>query len=603
MKKVTFLCVVALCSQFAEARQINVADHGIVPGKDVTYPLNRLIQAVQGENDVTLVFPKGQYEFYPDCALEAFRAVSNHDNSLKRMAFPLLACKNLTIDGGGSLFMFHGRISPIVLDHASGVVLKNFSIDWKRSFHDELTVVERNEQDKSFVVEADPSQYPYRLEYGAIWFQRYNWEDPFGSNIVFDPETKAPIHDTSRYFVEYKEPLEAIAAGKNRIRIEAAVEVPPPVGSVLVAYGVTLTNRLVPAIHLANSRDVQVQNVTVHDAGGMGLIAERTENVHLDHFVVTSREGRLVSTRADATHFIGCKGTVRLENCRFEHMLDDGINVHGAYVKVDEYLGDNEFLCAISHPQQWGLTFAEPGDKVALLSREILLPFFNTTVEKVRVLNEERLVVTLAEVPVQMPEAPLSMENLSWYPNVVMKKNTIRQNRARSALITTKGKVLIEDNYFSSQMHGILIEGDNNYWYESGGVQDVTIKGNVFANIGYAGGPAYPLYVCPLLTPEQRMGEGHYHRNINFVDNTVIGFNGHLAFARSVSGLKIARNTLEFRSDYPAISDFPAIDLGYCEGVSVKDNRTRGFGPPLAISRLSDSTNVQVEANDGFEMQ
>lgn len=49
------------------------------------------------------------------------------------------------------------------------------------------------------------------------------------------------------------------------------------------------------------------------------------------------------------------------------------------------------------------------------------------------------------------------MENLTWYPDVVMRENTVRQNRACSALITTKGKVWIEGNYFSSQMHGILI--------------------------------------------------------------------------------------------------------------------------------------------------
>ena len=52
---------------------------------------------------------------------------------------------------------------------------------------------------------------------------------------------------------------------------------------------------------------------------------------------------------------------------------------------------------------------------------------------------------------------------------------------------TTKGKVLIEDNYFSSQMHDILIEGDSNSRCESGGVRDVVITNNTFADIGYAG--------------------------------------------------------------------------------------------------------------------
>ena len=171
-----------------------------------------------------------------------------------------------------------------------------------------------------------------------------------------------------------------------------------------------------------------------------------------------------MATRADATHFLGCKGLVHLENCRLEHMLDDGINVHGAYVKIEEYVGDHTFLCEISHRQQRGLTFAEPGDQVMITSRETVLPIFESTVSDVDILNEQRLLITLTKLPKVMPEGPLSLENLTWYPDVVMRNNVIRDHRARSALITTKGKVVIENNYFSSQMHGILIEGDNNSW-------------------------------------------------------------------------------------------------------------------------------------------
>ncbi len=518
------------------------------------------------------------------------------------MAFPLFQCKNITVDGGDSLFMFHGRISPLVVEGAQGATLRNFSIDWSRSFHDELRVVARDEKDKSFVVETDPKQYPYKLKYEEVWFQRYNWEDPFGSNMVFDPDTRSPIYNTRSYSISYARPIKATAAGKNRIRIEASLREPPPVGKVLVTYGVNPTSRLCPAIHLANSSDVHVENVTVYDAGGMGLIAERCENIHLNRFVVTSTEDRLVSTRADATHFVGCKGTIRLEDCLFEHMLDDGINVHGAYVRVDETLGQNEFICAISHPQQWGLTFAEPGDKIALLSRETILPFFETTVERVAVLNEERFCLTLASVPEPMPAGPLSIENLTWYPDLVMKHNTIRENRARSVLVTTKGKVLIEDNYFSSQMHGILIEGDNNRWYESGAVQDVTIRNNVFDNIGYEVTRRYPLLASPLFTPTQRMGEGQYHRNINFTGNTVRSFNGLLANVRSAQGLNITGNTMEFSTDYPAAAEGAAIVMQYCDKVTVENNQATGFGRPLAISRSPDTTNVEIARNDGFEI-
>jgi hypothetical protein len=578
---------------------INVADHGIVPGKDVTYAVSQLLESVQGKADVTLVFPNGQYDFHPDNAIEMYRAVANHDNGLKRFGFPLFSCQNVTIDGRGSRFMFHGRMVPVTIENTQGATLKDFTIDWVRSFHAELKVVERDEGSNSFVVETDPEKYPYTIADGKILFHRFGQDDPIGSNMVFDPKTRAPIYRTNDYSVNSNR-AKVSETGESRFRIEGAVKKTPPVGSVLVVYGVHPTSRLCPAIHVTNSKDVMIENVTVHEAGGMALIVERTENVTLDHMVVTSHDERIAATRADATHFIGCKGTIKLENCLLEHMLDDGINVHGAYVKIAEYLGNREFLCEISHFQQWGLTFAEAGDKVALLSRETILPFAETTVEKIKVLNEHRFVMTVADDPRSLPDGPLSVENLTWYPDLVMRKNTIRENRARSVLVTTKGNVLIEDNYFSSQMHGILIEGDNNKWYESGAVGDVTIRNNVFESIGFAVSQRYPLLASPLFTPQQRWGDGHYHRNINFTGNTIKSFNGLLAKARSVQGLNISGNTIDFSTSYPAVDEGATIVLEYCDDVTIKGNRAVGFERELTVEASPDTTGVVFEGNTGL---
>lgn len=583
-----------------QARVIDVSAHGVAPGKDSTHALNRLVKAIGDESGVVLVFPKGRYDFYPENAIERHRAVSNHDNSLKRIAFPLFGCRDITVDGGGSTFMFHGRISPFVLDGVREATLRNFSVDWARSFHDELPVVESNPEDNSFVVEVDPQRYPHKIRHGRLYSQKYDWEDRMGSNIVFDPKTRAPIHNTTRYAVNFARPHEATALPSNRVKIEASVRQAPPVGSVLISYGVHPTSRLCPAIHLANSRDITIENVTIYEAGGMGVIAERTEDITLQKVTVTSAAGRLVSTRADATHFIGCRGEIRVENCLFEHMLDDAINVHGAYVMVEERLGEKQFLCAISHFQQTGLVFAGPGDRVALLSRETVLPFFQTEVQSVEILNEKRFVLTLTKVPDEPITGPLSLENLSWHPDLVMRNNTVRENRARSILVTTKGKVLIEDNYLSSQMNGILIEGDNKFWYESGAVEDVTIRGNTFVNSGFGAGEFYPLLASPMLTPEQRLGEGRYHRDIRFLNNRLRSFDGRLVKALSVEGLTISGNTLEFSADYPTNADLPAIDLTYCDRVTITGNKAIGFDRELAIRSSKDTGAVTASNNRGF---
>ncbi len=581
---------------------IIATDHGVKTGEDATFAVNRLLKSLEGRSGITIKFPRGRYEFFPEDAYETHRAVSNHDNSIKRIAFPLFNLEGITIDGDGSEFIFKGRTSPFAVDGSTGITLTNFSIDWERTFHDEFEVVAHNSEKKTITLQADPVKYPNRVNHGEFLSVKYDWEDRLGSNIVFDPKTRSPIYQTTDYHANFNRPHEAKEVGPGRFELKTSFrKAMPPVGSVLISYGSNPTSRLVPGIHLANSKDITLEKVTIKAAGGMGVIAERTENIRLQSVTVTSGEGRFVATRADATHFIGCKGLIHMEDCLFEHMLDDATNVHGAYVKVVRPLGNGQLLCEISHFQQWGLIFAGAGDKVALLSRETILPFHECTVEDLEIINERRFVLTLKGMPAELPEGPLSVENLTWNPDFNMINNVVRENRARSILVTTKGKVLIEGNYFSSQMHGILIEGDNNKWYESGAVQDITIRNNEFVNIGYEATDRYPLYIAPLLTAEQRMGEGHYHRNIRFTNNRIKSFTGHFVHATSTTNLKVEDNTMTFSEDYPSSKKYPTIDLKYCDSVSIKNNTFTGFGETLDVLVSNDSTNIVIEENPGIE--
>ena len=77
--------------------------------------------------------------------------------------------------------------------------------------------------------------------------------------------------------------------------------------------------------------------------------------------VLPKHTQRVISTTADATHFVNCKGDILIENCRFENMLDDGTNVHGTYVEVDEVIDDYTVRVSLKHFEQLGFKFAERG--------------------------------------------------------------------------------------------------------------------------------------------------------------------------------------------------------------------------------------------------
>ncbi len=74
-------------------------------------------------------------------------------------------------------------------------------------------------------------------------------------------------------------------------------------------------------------RTFSAENVIVHHAGGMGFLFENCSNVDLYKCVVEPSGNRMVSTTADATHFVGCRGKVSLRNCVFHNQLDDAMNV------------------------------------------------------------------------------------------------------------------------------------------------------------------------------------------------------------------------------------------------------------------------------------
>jgi len=97
------------------------------------------------------------------------------------------------------------------------------------------------------------------------------------------------------------------------------------------------------------------------------------------------------------------------------------------------------------------------------------------------------------------------------------------------------------------------------------------------------------------------MGEGQYHRNIEFTGNTIRTFNGHVAFCRSIEDLEIEDNTIEFSTDYPAAKEGPAIVLEYCNDVDIKGNKVTGFAAPLKITQSDDTTDVEIKKNVGIE--
>ncbi|HEY0943886.1 MAG TPA: hypothetical protein VGD81_01420 [Opitutaceae bacterium] len=573
---------------------------------DAVPVIRAALEQAAREGATEVRFEPGTYHLFRDKALEKFLHVSNHDDGLRRLAFPLVGVRDLRIDGGGARFVCHGHLIPFLIEDSRNVVIENLSLDWVAPFFLQARVTAVDAAADAFEIEPLP-ECRARLVDGQLLFgegnprNREGWWQNIEWAYWIDPATRAAARVQPRVALwNAKRGVAATAApasapGRFRL-VHAATPLPEP-GSVLISKGAREDNRVSPAFHLLRSDAVRLENIRVHHAGGMGLIAERCDGVTLRRFDVAlpPDSARLVSTTADATHFILCRGEILVEDCLFENMLDDAINVHGVYGVVRDTSGPATAGIGLVHFQQLGLDFARPGDVLRFCPRDTLIPYGERTVRSVRRLNQNRLEIEFTEPLEGFLRPDSCVDNLTWQARLVFRRNHVRNNRARSVLVTTSAPALIEDNRFERpSMMSILVEGDADFWHESGPIGDLTIRRNTF--IGH-----HPSAALLRLRPQQP-GETRllppYHRNLAITDNTFRVVHPLVLEASRVGGLLFAGNRVELLED-AVLKPGPSVSLRACEEVVLRAN-VFALPAPASLEVVPADVPVALEGNSGL---
>ena len=250
----------------------------------------------------------------------------------------------------------------------------------------------------------------------------------------------------------------------------------------------TLRHHKAPGFVVSDSANIRIQNVTVHHAGGIGIIGQRNRDMIVTGCRVTPSRRRMTSTTSDATHFVGHTGRLVLSHNLFEMQGDDASNIHGIYVKVVQVdHAQQRVWVKCVHSQQHGYDFAKKGTQVEFVHAKSMATYGTGTVASVTRLNEEVSELALVGgLPRSLVVGDVVAE-LRAYPTVLIYNNTIRNNRARGLLLNTRGKTLVANNYFHTAGAAILFESDAMYWFEQGGTRDCKIRGNTFSQCAHLG--------------------------------------------------------------------------------------------------------------------
>jgi hypothetical protein len=572
----TFFLGIFPVMSFGGIRVIQLSDYGVMPdfsnesnaSPKIEAALDRIrteVLSQMGKDDSLIVrLLPGTYHFHPEGSAVREYYISNHDQTNpKHVGICLENFRNLTLDGGGAIFIFHGQMLPIALLNSKNCTLRDFTIDFSTPHVAQAVIVENSDSGIRFRPSEEVNVRLDKDSTFCIFGEGWEYRPSFGT--AFEKDSRHIVYNTSDINIDLKHVRNL---GDGTYLAPQWKDSRLPVGA---RVAMRTGNRPAPGIFMEHDVDTRIESVSVCYAEGMGLLAECCENITLDRFAIPTSElnhERYFTTQADATHFSGCKGRIVSVNGYYTGMMDDAINVHGTYLRVVKRVDDHTLEARYMHDQSWGFFWGERGDSVQFIASETMetvgrknmiksISAVDKPVDKgVRVFRIE----FKDRLPREMKDenAEFGVENLTWTPEVVFSGNYISNNRARGALFSTPRKVVVEDNVFDHVAGcAILLCGDCNGWFETGACHDVAIRRNRFINVltsmyqfTNAIISIYP--EIPDLEHQRQYFHGGRTNAITIEDNTFETFDMPLLYAKSVDGLLFRGNKIIQNNVYPA---------------------------------------------------
>lgn len=547
----------------AEGTVIDVTEYGADPSgaSDSAPAIQKAIDAAaQVEGKKTLYFPKGTYNIYPDKAVHREQYISNTVGTngswnTKIIGILLKDLDDITLEGSGSLFQFHGRMTTLMTENCHNVTLRNFDIDWQTPPTVDVTVIETNGNEATLYI---PESQPYEVKNNHIFW-----------TSELSPYTGQPYWSGQDFINGYAQIADAKEGstwrgGNELFSNIAAIS---DLGSNLVK--ITYSNRdasvkpglvvqMRPPVRdqtgllLWKSTNVLMEKVNIRFFHGFALEGMHSKDLTFRDmdFRTDKSTGRISSGTADHIHMSTCGGQITVENCRFNDPHDDPINIHGTYNQVVEILAPNKIKVRFKHHETAGFPNFFEGDQLGFTRQDDMIAI-NETFTVTHVDGPDGLggnmgegsgsltdmILTLDhDIPSAVAVNEYAVENLSYVPDVLIRNNLFIESPTRGVLCTTSGKVVIENNRFESMNQaGLYLSNDAQSWYESGPIKDMVIRNNTFIH-----NKSYPILIEP--TNPTVDAAKPVHHNITIEDNTFYTQGQTVVSAKSTEGLTIRNN-------------------------------------------------------------
>lgn len=519
--------------------------------KNATHIVMQALETVKCKKNSEIFFEKGEYHFRIQGTFKQFYAVSNNESGDKNIVFPIIDFDGLTIDGNGSVFVFHDVVFPFVVDRSQNIVIKNLILDLPISPNVALRVCERSE--KGFKLEVDKTKNPFYVKDGCAVFQTENGE-------VSTSERKMSLHMVRQIAVQYLFAGDSSDSTENLPASHMLTDAIEVEGGIYFTYrddtpskcrfdeGEILTctlgcGRKVDVVFLQNSEEILIKQMIVRRGIGMGVIGQLCKNIEIDGFCTdVTFHDEPVTLTADALHFVNCRGFLEVHNCDISHTMDDAINVHGIYTVVKQVDAD-KLVLSLKHQEQFFFNPYKEGDKLTIISPENLEVVAKFTVANSRVMDETGMDLEVhgtfcfgyehvkngfyVENPENMPNIHLHDNHFYYFPHM---------------RLAGGGDILVENNRLEHARSALLAFDLVDYWYESGRIEHMVFRNNYMNGCNEMGGHSFIQIGLPGRKKEEAP---KVHNYIEISNNVFENISKKAVIASGVQNLILKNNIFD----------------------------------------------------------
>lgn len=315
-----------------------------------------------------------------------------------------------------------------------------------------------------------------------------------------------------------------------------------------------------------------VENMIMHASVSLAVAIVKSQGVSVRGLRVEYLPGseRLLASNGDGVHCQNNRRGPIIEDCLFEGLGDDAINIYGLPLLVREVRASDRIVVTGDSPLRRGdqLQIMDPRDGRIVAEVEAV------SVEQKG--EEAEIVLSRAVEGMRAGRAPQEAHvafNLSACGAGYVIRNNHMRNHRRFGTLLAAGHGIVEGNtYEHLGGYGVVINNSPD-WPEGPIPSDIIVRGNTFIGCGHAGGHGRARDGASLYVRAVRLGyqlaTHRSARNLRIEGNSFLNPPGAAIFLGSVSGAELRDNRVYADPGARPWRKSASVILANCERISV----------------------------------